>query len=113
MEATVITTLELTKVYKNVPKCFDLDKDVVKTATEAVVKNAMGADSVVVTNVQQFNMDNSSENTVLVDRDEEFREAARPLIEYIRRNWNPHTKVIVDIDTAEVVTGELVEKFEI
>lgn len=59
-ETTIITTVEITKIYKNVPDCFSLDKDVVKTVTEAVIKNAMNADDVLVTNVQQFDMENSS-----------------------------------------------------
>ena len=54
MEVTVITTVEITEVYKDVPKCFELDKDAIKATTEQIIKDGMNADSVVVTNVQEF-----------------------------------------------------------
>lgn len=113
MEVTVITTAEVTKVYKDVPEYFATDKEVFKLSVAKAVKDVLGADDVVVTNVQRFTTDKDSKEDVAVDKWEELRKAARPLIEYIRRNWNPHTKVIVDVDTAEVVTGELVTKFGI
>lgn len=113
MEVTAITTLEVTKVYKDVPECLEIDKTVCGNNMKMMVELITGADNVVVTNVQQFDMDKDSKEDVAVDKWEELRKASRPLIEYIRRNWNPHTKVIVDIDSAEVVTGEMVEKFNL
>ena len=112
-ETTIITTVEITEVHKEANDCFAIDKDAVSKRVSDILRDVLSADSVVVTNVQQFDMDNSRKDSACVDRWKELREASRPLIEYIRRNWNPHTKVIVDIDSAEVVTGELVEKFEL
>ena len=56
MEVTVITTVEITKVYKDVPECFVADKDAIKATTEEVIKDGMNVDDVVVTNVQEFRM---------------------------------------------------------
>ena len=56
MEVTVITTVEITEVFKDVPKCFELDKDAIKATTATVIKDGMNADDVVVTNVQEFRM---------------------------------------------------------
>lgn len=33
MEVTVITTVEITEVYKDVPECFVADKDAIKATT--------------------------------------------------------------------------------
>lgn len=54
MEVTVITTVEITEVYKDVPECFLLDKDTFKATTADVIKDGMNVDDVVVTNVQEF-----------------------------------------------------------
>jgi hypothetical protein len=56
MEVTVITTVEITKVFKDVPECFLLDKDAIKATTEQIIKDGMNVDDVVVTNVQEFRM---------------------------------------------------------
>lgn len=56
MEVTVITTVEITEVYKDVPECFLLDKDAIKATTASVIKDGMSVDDVVVTNVQEFRM---------------------------------------------------------
>ena len=112
-ETTIITTVEITEVHKEANDCFAIDKEAVRKRVSDILRDVLSADSVVVTNVQQFDMDNSSAGRTMEDREAELRKASRPLIEYIRKHWNPHTKVIVDVDTAEVVTGELVEKFEI
>jgi hypothetical protein len=39
-------------------------------------------------------------------RSDELSALALPLIEFIKKYFNPHTKIIVDINSAEVVTGE-------
>ena len=44
---------------------------------------------------------------------EEFRELIRPLVEYLRKNHNPHCKIIVEYDGAKLVKGELGVPFEI
>ena len=54
MEVTVITTVQITEVYKDVPECFVEDKDAIKATTEDVIKERMNVDDVVVTNVQEF-----------------------------------------------------------
>jgi len=36
-----------------------------------------------------------------------FEQAARPLIRYLARNYNPHVKVIVDATSAELVEGQI------
>ena len=54
MEVTVITTVEITEVFKDVPECFLLDKYAIKATTADVIKDGMNVDDVVVTNVQEF-----------------------------------------------------------
>ena len=44
---------------------------------------------------------------------EEFRELVKPLVEYLRKNYNPYCKIIVECDHAEIVKGELGVPFEI
>jgi hypothetical protein len=55
-ETTVITTVEITEVFKDVPECFLLDKNAIKATTAEVIKDGMNVDDVVVTNVQEFRM---------------------------------------------------------
>lgn len=57
MEVTVITTVEITEVYKDVPECFVADKDAIKATTEKVIKDGMNVDDVVVANVQVFELE--------------------------------------------------------
>ena len=56
-ETTIITTVEITEVYKDVPKCFELDKDAIKATTEQIIKDGMNVDDVVVANVQVFELE--------------------------------------------------------
>jgi hypothetical protein len=53
-ERTIITTLEVTKVYKHLPECFDLDKKAWGNGMAEITKDALDSDDVVVTNVQEF-----------------------------------------------------------
>ena len=53
-EITIITTMEVTKIYKDVPECFELDKKEFADGQKDIVKDALDADDVVVTNVQEF-----------------------------------------------------------
>lgn len=53
-ERTIITTIEITKVYKDVPTYLLMDKEERKQAYERLVKNLLDADDVVVTNMQDF-----------------------------------------------------------
>jgi len=36
----------------------------------------------------------------------EFETLAKPLIKFINDNCNPHTKIIIETDSAEIVSGE-------
>lgn len=42
----------------------------------------------------------------------DFRKLVEPLVEYIRKNYSPHTRIIIDYDSAEIVTGIKGEYFE-
>lgn len=57
MEVTVITTVEITEVYKDVPECFLADKDAIKATIADVIKDGMSVDDVVVANVQVFELE--------------------------------------------------------
>lgn len=37
----------------------------------------------------------------------ELKAAAMPLIEYMRKHYNPHNKIIVTLDRIEVLSGEM------
>lgn len=41
------------------------------------------------------------------DQRKSFAEAAEPLMKWLCENMHPHAKVIVDPDSAELVTGEM------
>lgn len=53
-EITIITTVEVTKVYKGVPRDFQNDKTRYGNSMKNRIKKAEHADDVVVTNVQEF-----------------------------------------------------------
>lgn len=46
------------------------------------------------------------ENTKNERSFDEFELAARPLMEYLAKNHHPHTAVIVESDSAELVEGK-------
>lgn len=48
-----------------------------------------------------------------MSRNEELKELARPLVEYIRKNYHPHTTIIIDCVHAEVLEGVAVAKFDV
>lgn len=48
-----------------------------------------------------------------MSKNEELKEAAKPLVDYIRKNYHPHVTVIVDCMHAEVLEGVEVAKFEL
>ena len=54
-------------------------------------------------------MDNDVKNTI---EKPDFRKLVEPLIEYIRKNYHPHTRIIIDFDSAEIVVGVKGELFE-
>ena len=43
---------------------------------------------------------------------EEFRELAKPMVEFLQKNFHPHAKVIIDCTSAEIVEGIIGEPFE-
>lgn len=53
-ERTIITTIEITDIQKNVPEDFELNKEEWKKGTVELLKSALKCDDVVVTNVQEF-----------------------------------------------------------
>lgn len=42
------------------------------------------------------------------EKQQSFEEAAKPLIKWLNENANPHSKVIVDSTSAELVSGEMI-----
>ena len=43
---------------------------------------------------------------------EEFRELAKPMVEFLQKNFYPHARVIIDYTSAEIVEGIIGEPFE-
>lgn len=39
---------------------------------------------------------------------QKFEDVIKPVIKYINDNWHPHTRIIIDHSTAELLTGEMV-----
>ena len=48
-----------------------------------------------------------------MSKNEELKELAKPLVEYIKKNYHPHTTVIIDCVHAEVLEGVAVAKFDV
>lgn len=48
-----------------------------------------------------------------MSKNEELKELAKPLVEYIRKNYHPHTTIIIDCLHAEVLEGVAVAKFDV
>ena len=59
-EITIITTIEVTKIYKDVLEEFENDKARYGNNMKERVKKALDADDVVVTNVQEFVLDENN-----------------------------------------------------
>ena len=43
---------------------------------------------------------------------EEFRKLAQPLVEFLRKYYHPHARIIIDYESAEIVEGVLAEPFQ-
>jgi hypothetical protein len=56
-ETTIITTVEITEVIKDMPECFTVDKKAIAEYTKKKIGEVINADDVVVTNVQEFEME--------------------------------------------------------
>ena len=53
-------------------------------------------------------MENANSNIKKPD----FRVLTEPLVEYLRKNYHPHARIIIDFDSAEIVEGVQGEHFE-
>lgn len=38
---------------------------------------------------------------------EEFEDVTRPVVEWLRNNWDPHTRAVIDCDGAVLVRDEI------
>ena len=47
------------------------------------------------------------------DKADEFKELCRPLNEWLQKNYNPHTKIIIENDRAEVVISDMGVPFQV
>lgn len=56
-ETTIITTVEITEVLKDMPECFAVDKKAIAEYTKKKIGEVISADDIVVTNVQEFEME--------------------------------------------------------
>ena len=101
-ERTVITTIEVTKVHKDIPDDVKLDKEATIEDIKWKVKKALEVDDVVVTNMQEFIRTESSS----------FEKAAEPLVEYLQTHYHPHCVVVVDQFHAELLEGREVAKYD-
>lgn len=41
----------------------------------------------------------------------EFRELSEPLVKFLRKNYHPRARIIIDCESAEVVEGDMAEQF--
>lgn len=56
-ETTIITTVEITEVIKDMPECFTVDKKAIAEYTKKKIGDVISADNIVVVNVQEFEME--------------------------------------------------------
>ena len=43
---------------------------------------------------------------ISVEQRKEFEELSKPLIKWLNDNMNPHCKIIIECDSAELISGE-------
>jgi len=43
----------------------------------------------------------------------EFEELCKPLNKWLQKNYHPHTKIIIETDSAEIVEGVMAVPFEV
>ncbi len=55
-EITIITNLQITQIYKDVPEDFEIDKKMYADGQKEIVKELLDADDVVVTNVHEVEL---------------------------------------------------------
>lgn len=56
-ETTIITTVEITEVLKNMPDDYTVDKKSIAEYTKKKIGEVISADDIVVANVQEFEME--------------------------------------------------------
>ena len=56
-ETTIITTVEITEVIKDMPECFTVDKKAIAEYVKRKIGEVISADDFVVANVQEFEME--------------------------------------------------------
>lgn len=56
-ETTIITTVEITEVLKDMPECFTVDKKAIAEYVKRKIGEVISADDIVVANVQEFEME--------------------------------------------------------
>lgn len=56
-EITMIANLQVTKIFKNVPDCFEMDEEKEKAMLKAIFEESLEVDDVQVKEIQQFIMD--------------------------------------------------------
>lgn len=43
-----------------------------------------------------------------LDKWEDFKEVVKPVMDWLKKNYHPHMKMIIDSISAELVSGEMV-----
>jgi len=55
-ERKVTTTIEVTKIYRDVPECFELNKSAIGDMQKEIIKRELDADNVNMVKVQEFQL---------------------------------------------------------
>ena len=76
-ELTVITTVEITDIHRNVPEDYRIDKEELAKFLKAYLKGKLNSDNVVVTNIQEFETDFSENKEI--DWETEWHELRRQM----------------------------------
>lgn len=56
-EITMIANMQVTKIFKNVPDCFEMEEEKSKEMFKAIFEESVEVDDVQVKDIQQFIMD--------------------------------------------------------
>ena len=68
--------------------------------------NALFSEGIIATEEQVYNIAKKVNRCCISkEKQEEFLEAARPLINFIANNFHPHTVAVVDVSSAELSEG--------
>lgn len=51
--------------------------------------------------------------TMEKDFEQEFKELAKPLNEWLQKHYSPHSRIIIEYDNAEVVSGDMAVTFDL